>query len=187
MIANLVAAHDVSDRLFATAIDPDVVVARLRTEREDRIAEDSLRWRAWLEANIDRPLGLADVPWLFPTGGRSTTDPTAPVIGRRELRALVAGDRWLADAMGQAFDQVIGALGLVERAGRLRWREEPLPWAMANRHDRRVYRMIRSVHNAGLRAPSAMLMALLEDELAGDPRRADALSWYRHQVATAGE
>jgi hypothetical protein len=183
-MTELQAANAVSDSLFATSIDPDVLADDLRHGREQRIAEDALRWRAWLEPNIDRPLDLVDVPWLFPIGGRSSANPCAPVIGRRELRALVDSDPWLAHAMGAAFDGILAVLGLVEQDGSLHWIDAPRAWAMAARHDHRVYRMLRSVHNAGLRSRSAMLMNFFESELAGDPTRADALSWYRHQVAS---
>ena len=69
-------------------------------------------------------------------------------------------------------------------SGRLQWRADPLSWASGTSHDRRAYRLLRSTHNAGLRTRSGMLVAFLEAELGGDPTRAEALSWYRHQCAS---
>ena len=143
------------------------------------MSQSIARWRAWLDAHLDGPTTIDDVPWAFPTGGRSSSTPNAPVIGRRELRALVDGDAALRDAMARAFNRVVGLLGLIERAGRLVWRAEPHTWASGTRQDRRVYRMLRSVHNAGLERQAGLLMAFLE--LVARP---EALSWYRHQVAS---
>lgn len=44
--------------------------------------------------------------------------------------------------------------------------------------------MLRCLHVAGLNTQAYMLMALLVDELAGDARCAEALAWYRHQLAS---
>ena len=94
---------------------------------------------------------------MFQASGRSSADPAAPVIGRR----------------------VLIVPGLVERAGALQWRNEPAAWASRPRQDRRVYRMLRSVHNAGLERRAGLLLAFLE--VVAQPA---ALAWYRHQVAS---
>lgn len=189
MIADLEAAHAVTNRLFATAVEPGLLVEQLHAKRELGIAESIAAWRAWLAENLEQTLALdeltpAHFAWLFPMGGRGSADRESPVIGRRELCAVVAADPVLADALSRSFDRAMGLLGLVDRAGQLEWAGKPMPWAIRTRLDRRVYRMLRSVHNAGLRSRSEALMAFLERELDGDPARAEALSWYRHQVAS---
>lgn len=192
-MTELQAANAVSDSLFATTLDPYLVALQRRQERRQRIAASVARWHAWLEANLESTLALSNieielrpavVAWWFPTGGQSRHDPEAPVIGRHALLTEVESSRALRTAMCRAFDRMMSVLGLAERDGRLRWLAEPRPWALGARHDRRVYRMLRSMHSAGLQPRSAMLMAFLEAELAGDPKRAEALAWYRHQVAS---
>jgi hypothetical protein len=87
-------------------------------------------------------------------------------------------------AVAAAFDWVVQILGLVDRDGALHWRDGPQVWALGTKHDRRVYRMLRCVHNVGLDDRAQMLMRFLERELGRDPARADALAWYRHQLAS---
>ena len=162
---------------------------RLPSERETSIAVDIARRRAWLDSDLaDTLAGTgtgADaeverrLSWMFPAGGRSSADPAAPVIGRREMRALAAADPALADTMGRAFDRVLIVLGLVEREGALQWRDEQEAWASRPRQDRRVYRMLRSLHTAGLERQAGLLMAFME--VVAQP---GALAWYRHQVAS---
>ena len=94
------------------------------------------------------------------------------------------GDLALKQGMRRAFARMMVALGLEDRAGALVWRAEPLPWALGRKHDRRVYRLLRSVHSAGLHVEAQKLMSFLERELSRDAARAEALSWYRHQVAS---
>ena len=121
---------------------------------------------------------------MFPIGKRSVTDPEAPAISRGMLRNLVQNDLGLKDAMRRAFNRLMVALGLEERAGVLEWRAEALPWAAGRKHDRRVYRLLRSVHSAGLQAEAQKLFSFLERELGRDAARGEALAWYRHQLSS---
>jgi len=181
-----------TDRIFATAVDPIELVERLRREREERDQANIQKWRGWMIANLEEVLALGDtemldphiVVWLFPIGKRSRTDPEAPAISRGALRQLVQGDPTLKQGMRKAFDRMIAALGLEESAGALAWRAGPLQWALGRKHDRRIYRLLRSVHSAGLHVEAQKLMSFLERELSRDAARAEALSWYRHQVAS---
>jgi hypothetical protein len=172
--------------------DPIAFADALANQRAGSIAENVERWRAWMATELPELLALphdalASRPglwaWLFPTGSASRADPTAPRIGRRELAAAVEGDPVLRDALVAAFSRVLVPLDLVEVDGALTWREAPAAWALSTRCDRRVYRMLRCLHVAGLGREATMVMAFLGAELGGDPRRAEALSWYRHQVA----
>ena len=182
----------VTDRISAPDVDPIELAERLHREREDRNQANMEKWRTWMAANLERVLALSDaeasdprtVPWLFPTGARSRTDPEAPAISRGALRELVQRESALKQGMRRAFDRMMVALGLEDRAGALAWRAGPLPWALGRKHDRRVYRLLRSVHSAGLHTEAQKLMSFLERELGGDPARLHALRWYRHQVAS---
>jgi len=181
----------VADRI-ATDVDPIELAERLHRERQERDQASIEKWRTWMAANLDRVLALGDeqvsdpriVPWLFPTGARSRTNPEAPAISRGALRQLVQADLALKQGMRQAFDRMMVALGLEDRAGALAWRAAPLRWALGCKHDRRVYRLLRSAHSAGLHAEAQKLMSFLDRELGGDVARGDALRWYRHQVAS---
>ena len=173
--------------------DPIAFADDLAARRAASIAQNVARWRAWVTAELPRVLALPDdalearpglFAWLFPTGAPSRLEPDAPRIARRELATAVAGDPELRDALARAFDRALPLLGLVEADGALAWREGPAAWALSARYDRRVYRMLRCLHVAGLDAHVCMLVALLERELGADARRAEALSWYRHQVAS---
>ena len=189
---DLAAASAVTDRIVATDVDPLELAERLHREREERNRASIEKWRAWLAENLDRVLSLGDeevsdpkvVVWLFPIGKQSRTDPGAPAITRGALRELVQGDPALKHAMRHAFYRLMTALGLQERAGALEWRAKPRPWALGRKHDRRVYRLLRSVHSAGLHGEARKLLGFLERELGGDATRAVALAWYRHQLAS---
>jgi hypothetical protein len=192
-VTDLQAANAISDSFFATTADPESIARELVDERRRRVADSILRWRVWIDVNLERTLALTDteikgspglIAWWFPTGGRSRDDSSAPAISRRVLRAVVSSNPPLRAAMCRAFDRMVGFLGMVEHHGLLHWRDGPRPWATSSRHDRRVYRMLRSIHSAGLEQRTRMLMTFLEQELGGDPNRADALAWYRHQVAS---
>jgi hypothetical protein len=61
---------------------------------------------------------------------------------------------------------MIAALVLEDSAGALAWRAEPLRWALGRKHDRRIYRLLRSVHSAGLRR-AQKLMSFLSVSSAG--------------------
>jgi len=186
------ALSNATDRVFASAVDPIGLAERLSREREERNQASMQKWRGWMTANLERVLALGDteildphiVVWLFPIGKRSRTDPEAPAISRGALRQLVQGDPALKQGMRKAFDRVMAALGLADSAGALAWRAGPLPWALGRKHDRRVYRLLRSVHSAGLHVEAQRLMSFLERELSRDAARAEALSWYRHQIAS---
>ena len=186
------ALSSVTDRIFATDVDPVVLAERLHRERQERDRASIEKWRAWMAANLDRVLALGDdevsepriVPWLFPTGATSRTNPEAPAITRGALRELVQSDLALKQGMRRAFARMMVALGLEDRAGALVWRAEPLPWALGRKHDRRVYRLLRSVHSAGLHVEAQKLMSFLDRSLGGDAQRVDALRWYRHQIAS---
>jgi len=75
------ALSSVTDRIFATDVDPVVLAERLHRERQERDRASIEKWRAWMAANLDRVLALGDdevsepriVPWLFPTGATSRT------------------------------------------------------------------------------------------------------------------
>ena len=173
--------------------DPIAFADDLAARRAASIAQNVTRWRAWVQDGLADALALPDdaiqarpglFAWLFPTGASSRLEPDAPRIARRELAAAVGGDPALRDALERAFDRAVRFLGMVEAGGALMWRDGPAAWALGARYDRRVYRMLRCLHVAGLSAQAGMLMALLQRELGADPRRADALSWYRHQVAS---
>ena len=189
---DLAASHAITDRIFATDVDPIELAERLRREREERDRASIAKWRHWMAANLERVLALSDaevsdprlVVWLFPIGKQSRTDPHAPAITRGALRQLVQNDAELKQSVRKAFDRLMVALGLQERAGVLTWRARPLSWALGRKHDRRVYRLLRSVHSAGLHAEAQKLFRFLERELGGDPSRAEALAWYRHQLAS---
>ena len=180
LMQDLRTANPIPDRLFATSGDPVLLADEMRAARE---AANVARWRAWLIADLpaitDEEIN-ARWRWMFPLGGRSRLDPTAPAIGRRAVRAAVDTDPALRQALLRAFRRALATLGLVVRDGALQWRHKPLAWALGAKHDRRVYRMLRSVHNAGLQAQAGMLMRFLEREV----KSAEALAWYRHQVAT---
>jgi hypothetical protein len=172
--------------------EADVAADARLTQRAVGIASAISSWQRWREKHLEATLALADadlrrrcelISWLFPTGGRSRSAPDAPVIGRRELRALAEADPATRHALRRSFARVSKMLGLVATGDGLRWAREPQAWANAARHDRRVYRMLRCVHIAGLKE-AQQLMRFLVDEMGGDPARADALSWYRHQVAS---
>jgi len=185
------AASTVNHRIVAE-VDPQLVAEQLRLEREESNRANVAKWRTWLADNLDRVLASSDaevsqpqvVVWLFPIGKRSRTDPEAPFIGRGTLRETVLGDPALRNAMRRAFHRLMAALGLHERAGALVWRQERLPWALGRKHDRRVYRILRSVRSAGLDAEARKLLAFLEREMGADAARAEALAWYRHQWAS---
>lgn len=173
--------------------DPPSVADALAAHRSAIETANVASWRAWMSANLEPALALSDaeierrpslIAWLFPSGGASRAHPEAPVIGRRAMRRLVATDPALQDSLARAFDRMVAELGLEERQGALCWQAQPQRWAAARQRDWRVYRMLRCVHNAGLEARARMLMAFLEQELGGDPARAEALSWFRHQVAS---
>ena len=182
----------VTHRIVATVVHPEWFAEHLRVQREESNRVNVAKWRAWLAANLDRVLAMSDsevsephlVVWLFPIGKRSRTDPEAPFISRGVLRETVLGDPTLRDAMRTAFGRVMAALGIEERAGALVWRQRPLPWALGRKHDRRVYRILRSLHSAGLDAEARKLLALLERDMGADAARAEALAWYRHQLAS---
>jgi len=44
--------------------------------------------------------------------------------------------------------------------------------------------LLRSVHSAGLQTEAQKLFSFVERELGGDAARAEALAWYRHQLAS---
>ena len=149
-------------------------------------------WQSWCDNHLEATLSLDDaelerrpelIAWLFPTGGRSHAAPNAPVIGRRELRALAESDPAIQHVLRRSFARVARMLGLVTAEGRLQWAGEAQAWAQTVRRDSRVYRMLRCLHVAGLEEAQP-LMRFLVAELGGDPARAEALSWFRHQVAT---
>jgi hypothetical protein len=175
------------------SIDPITFADDLVARRSASIATNVERWRAWVASDLPAVLTLPHdalearpglFAWLFPTGASSRLEPDAPRIARRELAAAANGDPALRDALERAFGRAVLLLGLVEVDGALTWREGPAAWALGARYDRRVYRMLRCLHVAGLSAQAGMLMAFLQRELDADAGRADALSWYRHQVAT---
>jgi hypothetical protein len=175
------------------SFDPIAFADDLVARRAASIAANVAHWRAWVTSRLPEVLALPDdalearpglFAWLFPTGASSRLEPDAPRIARRELAAAVESDQVLRDALGRAFDRALPLLGLVETDGALTWRDGPAAWALSPRYDRRVYRMLRCLHMAGLNAQACMLMAFLQRELGADPRRADALSWYRHQLAS---
>jgi len=179
--------------LTTASLDPIAFGDDLAARRAASIAANVARWRAWVTSELPAVLALPDnalearpglFAWMFPTGARSRLEPDAPRIARRELAAAVAVDPLLREALGRAFDRAVQFLGLVEADGALAWREGPAAWALSARYDRRVYRMLRCLHVAGLSAQANLLMAFLQHELGADARRADALSWYRHQVAS---
>lgn len=181
VFASLAEAHAGSAAMFAISVDPELLADRLRSERDTSIAVDIARRRAWLDSDLADTLAGSDgdfehwLAWLFPTGGRSSADPAAPVIGRREMRAL--GPQ-VSEPLARSFDRVLIVLGLVEREAALQWREQET-WASRPRQDRRVYRMLRSLHTAGLERQAGLLMAFME--VVAQPA---ALAWYRHQVAS---
>jgi len=177
----------------APDFDPIAFADDLAARRAASIAESVARWRAWVAVELPAVLALPDnalaarpgmFAWLFPTGSPSRLEPDAPRIARRELATAVEGEPALRDALERAFDRAVLFLGLVEADGVLIWREGPAAWALSTRYDRRVYRMLRCLHVAGLSDQAGMLMALLQHELGADARRADPLSWYHHQVAS---
>ena len=192
MHSDLASATATSDLFFVTQSDPVEFADRKRRQREIQTEHELVKWRAWLINNLDKTLELsaadvgepAIIAWLFPTGAHSRANPEAAAIPRRAMRAAVQGDAALQEAMRKAFDRVVCALGLVERDGALWWRAEALPWALGRAEDRRVYRMLRSVHSAGMDGSARMLMAFLERELGQDAARLEVLRWYRHQVAS---
>ena len=158
------------------------------------MARSVSKWRTWMTTELDGVLALSDtelarrpdlIPWMFPTGSSCGHAVGAPIIGQRELRELGTAEPVLQTAQRRAFDRVMQMLGLEQTNGELRWRAGSQPWAQTPRRDWRVYRLLRSVHDMGLRTESSMLMRFLESELGGDPQRARALLWFRHQVETA--
>jgi hypothetical protein len=50
----------VSDRIFATDVDPIELAERLRLKREESNQASIQKWRAWLAENLDRVLTLSD-------------------------------------------------------------------------------------------------------------------------------
>ena len=170
----------------------DAVADARLAQRAGSIAAAIVAWNLWRDEHLEATLALDDaeleqrselIAWLFPTGGRSHAAPDAPVIGRRELRALAETDPATQNALRRSFARVALMLGLAATEGSLQWVSEPRAWAKAARYDWRVYRMLRCVHVAGLEE-AQQLMRFLTVELGDDPARAEALGWYRHQVAT---
>ncbi len=175
------------------SFDPIAFANELAARRVASIAQNVARWRIWVTSRLPEVLAMPDdalegrpglFAWLFPTGAYSRLEPDAPRIARRELAAAVESDQALRDALAHAFDRALPLLGLVEADGALTWCDGPAAWALGARCDKRVYRMLRCLHVAGLGAQAGMLMAFLQRELGADARRAEALGWYRHQVAS---
>lgn len=187
-------ARAVCDQFGATALDPDIVAQQRCFAREQRNETGVERWRTWLHENLADTLALSDaelerrhdfIQWLFPLGSRSPVNADAPVIGRHAMLAAVEADHELRDALLKAWARMLAFYGLAEDHSAIRWAYGPMPWAAAPTHnDRRVSRMLHCLHSAGLDAQAMALMDFLQREFEGKPSRADALSWWRHQVVS---
>lgn len=165
---------------------------RLTRERQASIAANVERWRKWMATELPAILerddgavsGPSNVAMMFPIGGMSRSNPDAPRISRGALREAVQGDEALGLAMRVAFARQMIAFGLRDRGDWIEWRTAPRAWALGRTYDRRIYRILRSAHSAGLESEARKLMAFLERELGPDVQRHVALSFYRHQVAS---
>ncbi|MFC3148358.1 opioid growth factor receptor-related protein [Piscinibacterium candidicorallinum] len=186
----------VTDRLFATDEDPDLIVARSKERRDQSNAQAIERWRAWLAQHHEATLALSldelerrhdFIQWWFPIGAKSPINPDAPVIGRHAMRDAVQADPELAAAMRRSFHRFLQVLGLALEGGQVREVNAPVVrWIDRATHtDRRLSRALRSMHNAGLHDETRALMAFLELEMKDRPARWDALRWWRHQLVDA--
>ena len=175
-----------------SSIDPRAFVAQVRATRDQRIEASISAWRTWMLTKLDRVLAMTDADieknsavfaHIFPLGERSRSAPFAPVIGRAAMRAAIQADPMLRYAMVKAWRRMLLFYGLTLREGRIDWIGPRLWWARrASAHDRKISRMLRCVHGAGITEQSTMLMAFLSAECADIPTRAEAVQWWRSQL-----
>ncbi len=175
-----------------SSIDPRAFVAQVRAKRAERIEASIAAWRTWMQSKLDVALGLSDVEidkradyfaWLFPLSERSRSAPLAPVIKRDVLRSAIQADPRLRLALVKAWRRGLQFYGLSIIDDRIDWVGARLWWARkASPHDRKISRMLRCMHCAGVTEQSRMLMDFLERECAGVAPRAEALAWWRSQL-----
>lgn len=177
-----------------SSIDPRAFVAQVRQKSAERAEASVATWRAWMEAKLPAVLLLSDAgiearadltAWMFPLSERSRTAPFAPIINRNALRVAVQADPLLRYALVKAWRRMLLFYGLTIVDDRIEWVGQRYWWARkASSHDRRISRMLRCMHNAGVSEQSRMLIAFLESECGRVPERSEALAWWRSQLAS---